>query len=149
MVHNKLTRAKVGYGLTQECFATSKSDGETIVMGGVGPEAHRWARVLTRRAAQNLWFQLTRILFPEKSAQVTSMAQTAALRPSDQPTLTTHLEVIHAAEGHAFDILGWVGEDTWWFRVDDHNARRLWAALDVALYPAGWQGPLTHHNKIN
>src|SRR5258708_30514963 len=102
MVNNKLTRAKVGYGLTHECFATSKSEGETIVVGGVGPEAHRWARVLTRRAAQNLWFQLTRILFPEKSAQVTSMAQTAALPPSDHPTLPTHVQVSHPPQRHPF-----------------------------------------------
>jgi hypothetical protein len=76
------------------------------------------------------------------------MAQTAPLRSSEAPSVTTVLEIIHNPENHAYDILGWVGQEIWWFRVDDQNARNLWAALDVVLYPAGWQGPYTHH-KLN
>ncbi len=146
---NKHHRIKVSYGLTDEVFVNRKNDGETLIVGGIGRESNRWARVLSRRAAHQLWFQLTRLLFPEKSSKVTAMAQTAPLMLPNQPALTTHLEIVRNSEAHTFDIMGWIGEEKWWFRVDEHNARHLWAALDEALYPAGWQGPLTHHSKLN
>jgi len=77
------------------------------------------------------------------------MAKTAPLHVTNKPQLTTVLEVMSAPSSDVFDIIGWIGEDTWWCRLDHQGARNLWAALDVALYPAGWQGPLTYHNKLN
>lgn len=146
---NKISRAKYSYGLTQDVFASRKSNGDTVIVGGVGLETNRWARVLTRRAAHQLWFELTRILFPEKSAKVTSIVETAPLRSIDLPAVTTHLEIRQNADAHSFDIMGWVNEDIWWFCVDDHNARHLWAALDNALYPGGWEGAVIRRGKLN
>ncbi len=148
-MNSKIADAKYAYGITHDCFASSKASGETIVMGGIGAQSDRWARVLSRRAAHQLWFQLTRLLFPDKSLQVTAMAKTAPLHVTNKPQLTTVLEVMSAPSSDVFDIIGWIGEDTWWCRLDHQGARNLWAALDVALYPAGWQGPLTYHNKLN
>jgi hypothetical protein len=147
MTEKKFSRAKQAYGLTSEIFASRRDEGETIIVGGVGAESNRWTRVLTRRAAHHLWFQLTRLLFPEKSPQVTGMAQTAPLSAAP-PAVTTHFEVWLNPDTHRYDILGWVNEDSWWFCVDEPNAHRLWAALDLALYPAGWSGPEVSH-KVN
>ena len=146
---NKIAEAKFAYGLTHDCFATSKASGETIVMGGIGAHSDQWARVLSRRAANQLWFQLTRLLFPEKSLQVTAMVKTAPLNGSNKPQLTTNLEVLQGPTGDIFDVIGWIGEDSWWCRLDSHSARSLWTALDLVLYPAGWQGPQTNHSKLN
>ncbi len=146
---NKISSAKYSYGLTKEPFASRKSNGDTVIVGGIGVEADRWARVLTRRAAHQLWFELTQLLFPEKSLKVTSLVETAPLRPITQPAVTTHLEIHPNSEAHIIDILGWVDEDAWWFRVDDNNARYLWAALDNALYPGGWEGNVTRRAKLN
>jgi hypothetical protein len=87
MTEKKFSRAKQAYGLTSEIFASRRDEGETIIVGGVGAESNRWTRVLTRRAAHHLWFQLTRLLFPEKSPQVTGMAQTARHHRRSRPTL--------------------------------------------------------------
>src|SRR4051812_20737582 len=92
-MENRISGAKYSYGLTQDIFASRKSNGDTVIVGGVGLETNRWARVLTRRAAHQLWFELTRLLFPEKSAKVTSLVETAPLRSTDQPAVTTHLEI--------------------------------------------------------
>ncbi len=144
----KYSRAKHIYGLTSEIFVNRPGEDETIVVGGTGDQADRWTRSLTRRAAHQLWFQLTRLLFPEKSPQVTGMAMTAPLSlPS--PSVTTHLEIIFNPDSHTYDILGWDSEDGWWFRVDEQNARLLWTALDLALYPAGWSGPVTTWRRMS
>src|SRR5712691_4421648 len=149
VMDNKFDGKRISYGLTNELFANRKGEGETIILGGIGTGSSRWARVLSRRAAHQLWYRLTWLLFPEKSTQVTGMAQTAPLHPPNQTSLTTHFEIVRNTDSHTYDIMGWIGDDTWWFRVDDHNARHLWIALDKALYPAGWQGPSTHHGKLN
>ena len=143
----KFSRAKHEYGLTSELFVNRPGEDETLVVGGVGAQSDQWTRLLTRRAAHQLWFQLTRLLFPEKSPQVTGMAMTAPLSPPS-PSVTTHLEIVHNPDSHTVDILGWDGEDGWWFRVDEQNARHLWTALDLALYPAGWSGPVTVRRRL-
>jgi hypothetical protein len=145
---NKSSRTKPGYGLTSEMFVNRHGEDETVILGGVGVEANRWTRTLTRRAAHQLWFHLTRLLFPEKSPQVTGMAMTAPLS-MPIPSVTTHLEIVYSPETHLYDIVGWDGEDGWWFRVDEQNARNLWTALDIALYPAGWSGPVTVRRRMS
>jgi hypothetical protein len=143
----KYSRAKHNYGLTSEIFVNRPED-ETIAVSGMGDQSDRWTRTFTRRAAHQLWFQLTRLLFPEKSPQVTGMAMTAPLSmPS--PSVTIHVEIVFNPDIHLYDILGWDGEDGWWFRVDEQNARNLWTALDLALYPAGWSGPVTTRHRIS
>jgi hypothetical protein len=139
-------QAKQRYGLTSDPFVDRQNEG-TFVVGGTGDEANAWSRTMTGRAAHQLWFHLTRLLFPEKSGQVTALAKTAPLSGAG-PSETTQLDVFQNPDTRLYEIFGWVGDDTWWFRVDDQNARKLWAALDIALYPAGWSGPVTYH-KLN
>ncbi|MBZ0293970.1 MAG: hypothetical protein K8L99_15510 [Anaerolineae bacterium] len=130
---------KVSYGLSTNLFASRKASGESLVVGGIGEDSSRWTRVLSTRAAQMLWFHLTRLLFPEKSEMVTALVSTAPLRSNTLPTITTHM-VVDPVEGGGVEIIGWVGDNTWWVRLNDYEARRFWTALDLALYPVGWQG---------
>jgi hypothetical protein len=133
------------YGLSTDLFVHRKSSGESIVVGGTAEDKTRWTRVLSQRAAQMLWFYLTQLLFPEKSDMVTALVTTAPLRSADLPTVTTHTTVDRTDDG-GFEIMGWVGDQTWLVRLNSDETRRFWSALDIALYPAGWQGA-TSKNK--
>ncbi len=126
------------YGVSSEMFVLNKTQGDTVVVGGIGVEG-RWFRVLTKRAAQLLWFNLTGLLFPEKAPQVTGLAVTAPIRGSDKPSVTYHLEVTRTADNY-IEVIGWAGKDTWWARLPEHEARHLWTRLDLLLYPVGWEG---------
>ncbi len=126
------------YGDSTEVFVLSKQQGDSVVVGGVGADG-RWMRVLTRRAAQLLWFNLTGLLFPEKSRQVTGIAVTAPLRGRERPSVTHHLEVVRTADNY-IEVLGWAEKDTWWARLPEYEARNLWTKLDLLLYPVGWEG---------
>jgi hypothetical protein len=132
-------KASFEYGLSSNIFVSRKRGGESLVVGGVGADQGRWTRVLSQRAAQMLWYHLTRLLFPEKSDMVTAMVSTSPLRGDALPTITTHMTVEKHAED-SYDVIGWVGEQTWWVQLNDYEARRFWTALDIALYPVGWQG---------
>ena len=129
---------RTSYGFSTNLFVSRKASGESLVVGGIAEDTTRWTRVLSTRAAQMLWFHLTRLLFPEKSDMVTALVTTAPLRSNSLPTITTHM-VVDAVEG-GVEIAGWVGEQTWWLRLTDYEARRFWTALDIALYPVGWEG---------
>lgn len=130
------------YGLSTNLFVSRKAHGDSLVVGGIGENENRWTRVLSQRAAQMLWYHLTRQLFPEKSDMVTALVSTTPLRGDHMPTITTHMTVETRDEG-GFDIVGVVGEQTWWVRLTEYEARRFWTALDIALYPVGWQGRKT------
>ncbi len=152
---DKFSRARLIYGLTSEIHADRRSPGDTgdtgemIVVGGVDSHCVRWTQVLSRRAAQQLWIQLTRLLFPEKYSQVVGLVPLEPWCPP-RPRVTTRFEVLWSADAHVYEILGWVDDGTWWFRVDEQNAHRLWVALDLALYPAGWSGPvIVRRKKLN
>lgn len=130
---------KRGYGFSTELFVSRKASSDSIVVGGTAEDTSRWTRVLSQRAAQMLWFYLTRFLFPEKSDMVSALVTTAPLRSSDLPTITTHVTVDEIENG-GYEVLGWVGEHSWGIKLNDQEARRFWTAMDIALYPAGWQG---------
>jgi hypothetical protein len=134
------------YGLSSNLFVSRKAGGESVIVGGTAEDNTRWTRVLSQRAAQMLWFHLTRFLFPEKSAMVTALVTTAPFRGSDMPTITTHMTVDKLPDG-GFEIAGWVGEQNWWVRLSDYEAQRFWTALDIALYPVGWQGASSKGNN--
>ena len=134
-----MTKANYTYGVSTDVFVSRKRSGDSLVIGGMGADEARWTRVLSHRAAQMLWYHLTDYLFPEKSAMVTAMVSTAPLRGDSRPTITTHMTVEELEDG-SFDIVGWIGDQTWWIRLNAREARRLWTALDIALYPVGWKG---------
>jgi hypothetical protein len=147
-VDSRFAQARTIYGLTSDIFVVYETDDNTIIVGGLGVGSSRWTQRLTAQAAHQLWSILTRLLFPEKSRHVLGMAKTAPLC-APVPELTTRFEIMRNPDLHVYDILGWIGDEAWWCRVDYHTARRLWAALDVALYPAGWAGPVTLHGKLH
>jgi hypothetical protein len=128
-----------GYGHSTDLFVNRKRSGESLVVGGIGQDQARWTRVLSHRAAQMLWYHLTQHLFPEKCDVVTALATTAPLRNDTMPTITTHVQVEYQ-NNSCYDIVGWVGGETWWVRLNEPEARRFWAVLDMALFPVGWQG---------
>lgn len=126
------------YGLSTNLFVSRKAGGEAIVIGGVAENNARWTRVLAKRAAQMLWFFLTRYLFPEKSDMVTGLASTAPMRAANLPTITSHVSV--EKQDNVYTITGTIGEQNWHMRLSEFEANRLWMALDIALYPVGWKG---------
>lgn len=131
--------SKQGFSFSTNLFVSRKASGDGIIVGGTTEDTTRWTRVLTQRAAQMLWFHLTRYLFPDKSAMVSALVTTAPLRSSDMPTITTHMTVDQLEDG-SYEITGWIGEQSWGIRIGNPEARQFWMALDIALYPAGWQG---------
>jgi hypothetical protein len=131
-------------GLINEVFVTSRPDGNSVILGGTllasqNAENNKWTRVLSRRAAQILWYRLTLLIFPERATEVTTRVTTAPLRPTGGLTsLTTHVELV-AGQDDSYTMKGTVGEERWSVVLNGIELRRLWAALDVALYPAGWE----------
>lgn len=135
---------KQGYSFSTNLFVSRKASGDGIIVGGTNEDTTRWTRVLSQRAAQMLWFHLTRFLFPEKSDMVSALVTTAPIRGSDMPTITQHMTVDQVDNG-AYEIVGWIGEQNWGTRIINADARQFWMALDIALYPAGWQGSGTNN----
>jgi hypothetical protein len=139
---------RVQYGLSTDLFVSRKESDESVVLGGVGEGEQRWVQVMTQRAAQLLWFRLTRLLYPEKADIVTGLAATAPLRSSVSTTITTHMDAVKSAEAR-YTLVGWVQRDTWRVDLIELDARRLWAALDLVLFPVGWEGRETKSKKLN
>ncbi len=139
---------RVQYGLSTDLFVSRKESDESVVLGGVGEGERRWVQVMTQRAAQLLWFRLTRLLYPEKADIVTGLAATAPLRSAVSTTITTHMDAVKSAEAR-YTLVGWVQRDTWRVDLIELDARRLWAALDLVLFPVGWEGRETKSKKLN
>jgi hypothetical protein len=136
------------YGFSTGLFVNRKEGEQTLLVGGVGEGDRRWAHAMTQRAAQILWFKLTRLLYPDKADVVTALAATAPLRTPSTPNLTTHVEVVRSDQAQ-YTLVGWVQRDTWKVLLNEVEARRLWAALDMALFPVGWEGRTTKVKKLN
>lgn len=126
------------YGHARNLFVTRKASGDSIVVGGVAEDSTRWTRVLSQRAAQMLWFNLTQLLYPERSDKVNALITTAPLRSADLPTITTHTTVDKGDDG-AYEVTGWIGSHTWGLTLDEGEAHRFWSALDGALSPQNLQ----------
>src|SRR5262245_33685971 len=116
-----------GYGLSTNLFVSRKASSDSLVLGGTAEDSARWTRVLSQRAAQMLWFYLPRFLFPEKSDMVSALVTTAPLRGLDLPTITAHVTVDKIATG-GYEVVGWVGEQSWAIKLGDQDARQLWMA---------------------
>ena len=136
------------YGLSTGLFVDAQErDAQTMTLGGVGQDEQCWAHTLTRRAAHVLWSKITEQLFPDKAPMVAGLASTAPLTAPDSGSLTTHVEVIKA-NAH-YTLVGRVQRTRWIVQVSEAELRRLWAALDVALYPVGWQGRESKPRNMN
>jgi len=124
---------------TANLFA-SRSQNDHVVIGGLAADETQWAQTLTRRAALGLWFDLTRLLFPEKSDEV--IAQVATMRSipvmTSEPTEVTSAVFVTALHQGDCQIDGWMGRPGWRVRLSAFEVYRFWAELDKALYPTGW-----------
>jgi hypothetical protein len=136
------------YGLSTDLFVSRKESDQTLVLGGVGQKEKRWVHIMTQRAAQVLWFKLTQLLYPDKAEMVTALAATAPLRSPSSPSITTHGDIVRSGEDQ-YTLVGWIQRNTWRVELTELEARRLWAALDLALYPVGWEGRETKVKKLN
>lgn len=105
---------------------------ETLLLIGQS-QAGRWARVMTRGAAQTLWFHLTTILYPRAAGQITHRAQTAVLRRSTDPLITNFFEVTNNAERKQLRLRGLGGEEEWLIYFTYEDGYELWAALEKIL----------------
>lgn len=128
---------KQGYGFSTEMFVTRKANGESIVVGGVAADTSRWIRILSHRAAQLLWFQMTQMLHPEKASSTTMSVMTAPMRDANRPTITTHMDVDKLTDDDGFNITGWAGDKRWEANLTPDEVERFWLALSNALYPNG------------
>lgn len=135
------------YGISSDLFVSRKESDQTLVLGGVGQEEQRWVHVLSQRAAQLLWFKLTTLLYPEKAGTVTGLAVTAPLR-APTSSITTHVDVVRTSDQY-YTVVGWFERESWLIMLSEIDARRLWAALDLVLFPVGWEGRETKPTKLN
>ncbi|MBI5960244.1 MAG: hypothetical protein HY866_16005, partial [Chloroflexi bacterium] len=72
----------------------------------------------------------------------------APLRSPDAGSITTHMEVVRGNNA-LYTLVGWVLRDTWRVDLTETDARRLWAALDMVLFPVGWEGRQSKPKKLN
>jgi hypothetical protein len=115
--------------------AVMKKPGQTenFLMVGVSPSSGRWARVITRGAAQALWFHLTHILYPRAADTLTPRAATAVLRKADAPTVTSFFEVRNQEDHQRVQIHGMGGVEEWVILVSYDDGHELWASLENML----------------
>lgn len=135
------------YGHSTEVFVSRRESDHSLVLGGMG-QSEPWVHVMTRRAAQVLWFKLTLLLYPEKATMVTGLATTAPLRMVTGASVTTHVEVVHSGNDE-YTLSGWYEQEAWRVQLTEQECRRLWAALDLALYPVGWEGRVTKPKALS
>lgn len=136
------------YGLSTGLTVSRDENDPNLMLGGVDQRDHPWSHTLTQRAAQVLWFKLTVLLYPERSDMVTGLATTAPLREPSNPNVTTHVDVVKSASA-PYTLVGWVQRESWKVLLSELDARRLWASLDVALFPVGWEGRQSGQKKLN
>lgn len=139
---SELSRQQFSHGFSSNLFAERGADeGEkTVVIGGLAADETEWAYPLSRRAAQSLWYDLTRLLFPEKSDEVISSVSTMRSMPKLSElteAMTTHI-FVHIIDGGGVKIEGMMGSTSWYVEVNAYEVYRFWAALDTAIHPAGW-----------
>lgn len=106
---------------------------ETLLIVGISEQVGRWARVMTRGAAQALWFHLTHILYPRAAVQITPRAATAALHHADAPTVTSFVEVKAQEEAKMITLRGLGGLQAWMVRFTNDEGHELWASLEKVL----------------
>ena len=129
------------HGLSTDLSVETTGDGvQELWLGGVGTDQKRWQHLLNRRAAKVLWAKLTMLLYPDKASLVTSRAATAPRNGGvfGRQGLTTHVEVIETQGGYT--LIGRAHHARWTAQVAEEDVRKLWARLDMVLYPVGWEG---------
>jgi hypothetical protein len=55
-----------------------------------------------------------------------------------EPTSVTTWAFVCQREGGGALVSGWMGRPSWSLHLSAFEVYRFWAALDTALFPAGW-----------
>lgn len=122
-------------------------EGQAIILGGKLQDNSSWKQRLTKRAGHLLWSRLTKLLFPEKAQKVTAIVSTVPLNQlSLDPEVTTHIDVEYTADDY-YQLMGVTGQEKWQAHLNSQLVRRLWTALDMALYPDGWEVNDSHQRR--
>ena len=121
-------------------FARETGADRSIMIGGLGDDEMDWTHTLTRRAALGLWYDLTRLLFPDKSDEVIAQVSTLRAMPrvGTGPLDETAIVLVTAVSDGSCLLEGWSGASSWQLHLNVYEIYRFWAALDSALYPSGW-----------
>lgn len=127
--------------LAERLWVKPRQDEDLVdLVGTLRDSKQPFEQVLTARAAMYLWYFLTRALFPEKGQSLTAIGSTANLDLPDDDHITIHIGVVDQSN-YLYQIMGtMVGGEAWEVWVQASLARELWAALDLMLFPMGWQG---------
>lgn len=129
------------FGITNDLHIEVDREAVVVILTGVPQDSgERSLNVaLTFRATYLLWYRLTQALYPNDAPTMTAAAGTAPLYCPEGYLMTGHVDLMRLEAG-GYEMIGISPETEWHIRISDAEARRLWAALDVALYPMGWQG---------
>lgn len=120
------------YGFSRETYVLRKGGGDTFIIGGVCADGTRWTRVLSKRAAQMLWFHLARFLFPADADDVTAGLPTAMLRGVNLPSITQHI-LLEPTDRGSIEITGYTSAGAWTAQLVDQEVQRLWISLDQVM----------------
>jgi hypothetical protein len=97
--------------------------------------------MLTFHAVYVLWYRLTQALYPDDAPTMTSSAGTAPLDMPEDLVVTIGVDLMRLdSEPDHYDIIGTTTQGRWRARISQAESQRLWAVLDVALFPVGWNG---------
>ena len=123
----------VDLGMVKSLSVTEKpgSDDRLMLMGSNSGE-ERWMKIVTKGAAQTLWFYLTQILFPRAADQITPRAATAMLTPVKNEDATASF-LVKANEQHEMILVQALGDPPWKMYFSYDEGRELWASLEDIL----------------
>lgn len=129
------------YGLTGEIHFQFDREHGLVTLHGVVQDGSgkRISAVLTKRAAHQLWYRLTQALYPDEAPTMTANAGTAPLRGVNGELLTSHIDLEWFPNGFV-ELIGTIMTAQWSIRLSGTEAKRVWANLDVLLFPFGWEG---------
>lgn len=95
---------------------------------------------LSPHASSLLWHGLTQALYPDDIHQAAPVIDSNL---PDAELMTSSIEVAHASPDH-YKLVGRILAHEWSLYLSASEAKRLWAKLDLLLFPYGWQGRESH-----
>jgi hypothetical protein len=127
------------YGLLHDLQIEYNRKAAVIYFTGITELDDPFEAVLTKRAMLLFWSRLTQALYPNDAPTMIAMSKTAPLPSDETRQLTIRIDLRRLEDGN-YEIIGGVTQGEWVIRVSESDARRLWADLDILLYPYGWEG---------
>ena len=135
--------SRSNYGLMEGLRVSGQYEDHVILgQNDAGDSGAKFEQVLTWQAAHFLWIILTRALFPLQGKDITleSAERVVPFTQIDGSRVTSHVGVFELVDGY-YEIFGATSDGhAWEVRVGFAEGKRLWAGLDIVLYPMGWAG---------